>query len=123
MSLVDEISEIIKHSANEVIAYEIILPSAKSMAKTIASLANTNGGHLIIGISKEYGFKGLSNDFNSDSITKKALELLVPGPKISMRSITINFKNLFVIKVDKSNVNILLQDKKYILLVQKFKKK
>jgi hypothetical protein len=119
MSLIDEVSKIIEKSENEEIAYEIILPSVKSMAKTISSMANTNGGYLIIGISKEHGFKGLSSDFNSNSITKRALKQLVPVPKVSFESVVIEGKPLFVVKVDKSTENILLEDKKHIRIGSK----
>jgi hypothetical protein len=119
MSLVEEVSEIIKFSENEKVAYEMILPSAKSMAKTISSLTNTNGGYLIIGISLEHGLKGLSSDFNTNLITLKARKLLVPSLHIISEFIVIKNKNLFVIKVDKSTENILVEDKKYIRIGSK----
>jgi len=61
---------ITKTKKNINIVYEPILPSSFNIAKTMASLANTNGGYLLIGCSKEDGIIGLNSEFNINELTR-----------------------------------------------------
>ncbi|MGJ0329216.1 ATP-binding protein [Aliarcobacter cryaerophilus] len=110
----EKIIDIINTPGNEEVAFEAILPSSFVIAKTIASLANTNGGYFIIGYSEENGIVGINNEFHVDEVTKKSISYLSYFENYSMTQIIIDNKKLIVIKVRKSNENILIDNKKYI---------
>jgi len=110
----EKIIEIIKNPQNEEVSFEAILPSSFDIAKVMASLANTNGGYFIIGYSDEDGIVGISSEFRVDKLTKKAIQYSNYFDKLIFEEITINGKTILVIKVEKSNEDILIDNKKYI---------
>jgi len=114
MNLKEKVIDLLKQPKNEQLEYRYPLPPERILAKIISSFANTDGGYLIIGFSKEVGLMGLSADFYSRDIIQKAIKLLAPLPRTKINNIAIEGKNIFVISVDKSNENIFLDDKKYI---------
>jgi len=69
----EKVIDIIHNIIDEDVAYEPILPSSFDIAKTMASLANTNGGYLIIGCSKESEILGISSEFDIDKITQESI--------------------------------------------------
>lgn len=108
------IIDIIYDNENENITYKPILPSSFDIAKIMASFANTNGGYLIIGCSKEEGIIGLSSEFNIDELTRKSIEYSSYFEQFKMEEKIIDGKTLIVIKIDKSDETILIEGKKYI---------
>ncbi len=90
----------------------------EKVARIISSFANTEGGKLIFGI-KETSLErneivGLSKDFNIIEITKKAVSSLTPIPSITYDWVNYGEKSIFAIEIEKSDVGIILGDKKYI---------
>ncbi len=108
------ITDIIYDYGNEDIIYKPILPSSFDIAKIMASLANTNGGYLIIGCSKEEGIIGLSSEFNIDELTRKSIEYSSYFEQFKIEEKIIDGKTLIVIKIDKSDETIFIEGKKYI---------
>ncbi|WP_298938868.1 RNA-binding domain-containing protein, partial [uncultured Dysgonomonas sp.] len=90
----------------------------QKIAKIISSFANTNGGTLIFGLKEinptSNEIVGLSTDFRVIEITKKAISLLSPMPPVTYDWVMSEEKNVFVIRIEKSDADILLDDKKYI---------
>lgn len=90
----------------------------QKIARVISSFANTNGGTLIFGLkeidSSQNQIVGLSTDFEVVEITKKAISLLSPMPLITYEWKRNENYEVFVIKTEKSNTNILLDNEKYI---------
>jgi hypothetical protein len=54
---------------------------------------------------------GLSEDFHASTITHKALDLLLPSPKIHYQYVVHNGKKIYVIKVEKSDLPIAIENK------------
>lgn len=115
MNLQEIVTPLIGQEENDSFEYKAILPPSKSIAQIIASFANTHGGILVLGISNIDGIRiiGLSEEFRATAITHKAIDLLKPKPSVNYDYIDINGKSLFVIKVDKSNTTIYIEDKVY----------
>jgi hypothetical protein len=90
----------------------------QKIAKIISSFANTSGGTLIFGLKEisqtSNEIVGLSMDFRVIEITKKAISLLTPIPTITYDWIKRGEKNLFIIKTEKSDNEIFLENQKYI---------
>ncbi|MGB3467622.1 MAG: ATP-binding protein, partial [Cyclobacteriaceae bacterium] len=90
----------------------------EKIAKIISSFANCNGGTLIFGIKEIDSFTndiiGLSTDFKAFEITKKAISLLSPIPKVKFDWVNNEEKSIFVIETEKSERDILLDGEKYI---------
>jgi hypothetical protein len=110
----EKIIDIIKNPKNEEVAFEAILPSSFDIAKIMASLANTNGGYFIIGYSEEDGIVGINSEFHVDELTQKSINYSSCFKSSSFEEMTINNKSLVIIKVKKSNQDILIENKKYI---------
>ncbi|MEI2466736.1 sacsin N-terminal ATP-binding-like domain-containing protein [Niallia taxi] len=113
-----ELESLINHSKSETFEFNPIPYVPQKIASIVSSFANTNGGALIFGLKElsltTNSIVGLSNDFNIVEITKKAIALLSPIPEISYEWFEKDGKSIFIIKVDKSEENILFNQKKYI---------
>lgn len=87
-------------------------------AEIISSFANTEGGSLIFGINELSpelnAIAGLSSDFRMDEIIKKAIAFLSSKPVVSYDWVNVGDKFIFVIKVNKSEAEMTLGNKKYI---------
>lgn len=113
-----EIESLINHSKSETFEFNPIPYVPQKIAIIISSFANTDGGTLIFGL-KELSLLtnevvGLSDDFNIVEITKKAISSLSPIPEISYEWVKKEGKSIFIIKVEKSEENVLFNNKKYI---------
>jgi predicted HTH transcriptional regulator len=80
----------------------------------IAAFANTDGGFIVLGVAENGGeiiINGLSEDFQANSITHKAIDLLTPKPQVSYDYISHDSKRLYVIKVLPSASVITIENK------------
>lgn len=109
IDLTNEIENIIGNDESNTLEYKAVLPPSKSIAKLICSFANTEGGYIILGVSDDKEINGLSEDFRANSITHKAIDLLSPKPNIHYQYVMHKGKKLYAIKVEKSQVPILLE--------------
>lgn len=95
----------------------IVLPPSRTIAEIIASLANTNGGYLIIGAEKQKHdliVQGLSSDFHATSITHKAIDLLQPRPMVDYGYLEFRGNKIYVVEVGKSSVFLKLGEKTFV---------
>lgn len=117
MDITDEATQLIGQAKNTKLEYKAVLPPSRSMAQIIGSFANTEGGYLILGISERddgsIEINGLSEDFHANEITHKALDILVPQPKVNYQYISFKGKKLYVVKVDKSDSPVSIEGKIY----------
>ncbi|MCX7067845.1 MAG: ATP-binding protein [Methylococcales bacterium] len=113
MDITDEITKIIGQPESSTLEYKAVLPPSRNIAQLISSFANANGGYIILGASDNLEINGLSSDFHANTITHKALDLLSPQPKIYYQYVFYNGKRLYVIKIDKSESPVFLEDKLY----------
>ena len=105
MTIQEEVSKIIGQPESLTLEYKAVLPPSKSIAQILCAFANAEGGMLVLGVSEIGGIKvsGLSGDFKATPITHKAIDLLSPKPIVDYSYVEHNGKNLFAIKVDKSD--------------------
>jgi hypothetical protein len=113
MDITNEISQIIGQPESETLEYKAVLPPSRNVAQLISSFANADGGYIVLGVSDNLEINGLSSDFHANTITHKALDLLSPQPQIYYQYVFYNGKRLYVIKVDKSDEPIFLEEKLY----------
>jgi hypothetical protein len=106
-----DIDKIIGQPESQTLEYKVVLPPSKNIAQLISSFANSEGGHIILGVSDDLGVVGLSSDFHANTIVNKAIELLEPKPSVSHSFIGYKNKNLYLIEVSKSASPIYLESK------------
>ncbi len=114
MDFTKEVEKLIGSSESMQLEYKSVLPPSKTVARIIASFSNSEGGYLILGVTEDVsGIRviGLSEDFHAVSITNKALELLSPKPVINYQYFDYQGKKLFVIKTEKSQEEVKLENK------------
>ncbi len=110
----EKIIDIIHHITDEDVAYEPILPSSFDIAKTMASLGNTNGGYLIIGCSKESEVLGISDEFNIEKTIQESIQYSEYFERVQTEKMDISGKIIISIRVEKSNKDILIDARKYV---------
>jgi hypothetical protein len=116
VDVTNEVEQLIGQVQSATLEYKAVLPPSRSMAQIISSFANTEGGYLILGISDKGGtieVSGLSEDFHANTITHKALDILIPQPKVRYQYISFNGKKLYVIKVEKADSPVAIEGKIY----------
>jgi hypothetical protein len=113
-----DIESLFNTPKSETLDFSPIPYAPQEIARIISSFANTNGGTLIFGLkeisSTSNKVVGLSTDFQIIEITKKAISLLSPIPPINYSWAKNADNNIFVIKVEKSDSDILFENEKYI---------
>lgn len=117
MDLSQEIFQLIGKPEDEKLEYKAVLPPARSIGQMISAFANSQGGIIILGVSESQGLitvNGLSEDFNANSVTHKAIDLLVPKPIVNYQYVVYNSKKVYAIKVEKSDLPVLIEGKEYI---------
>lgn len=113
-----EILEIINKKVETDVEYKPTLPTAKIIAKILASFANTNGGYLILGVKSKKTknqIVGLSSDFYiTETITKALVFLDLKVNILEHKLVYISNKKLYVFKLRSSETEVLLDSKKFI---------
>ncbi|CAG0939370.1 hypothetical protein BROC_00595 [Candidatus Brocadiaceae bacterium] len=113
MDITDEIIKIIGQPESSALEYKAVLPPSRNIAQLISSFANADGGYIVLGVTDNLEINGLSADFHANTITHKALDLLSPQPRIYYQYVFYQGKRLYVIKIDKSESPVFLEDKLY----------
>ena len=113
MDITNEVIGLLGQQEGETIEYKSVLPPSKNIAQLISAFANSQGGYIILGVTDTLEIVGLSDDFRTNPIVYKALDLLSTRPNVHYQYIMYQGKNLYVIKVEKSDVLILVEGKTY----------
>jgi len=108
-----DITNIIGQPESQTLAYKAVLPPSKIIARIICSFANSDGGYIILGVTDDMDIVGLSSDFRPTAIVYKAINLISPKPQVEHQSTVHNGKNLYIIKIEKSEEIVLLEGKQY----------
>ncbi|MCT6916481.1 MAG: caspase family protein [Bacillus wiedmannii] len=113
-----KLETLINEPKSEVLEFNAVPYVPQKTAKIISSFANTNGGTLIFGLKENSPTSnevvGLSDDFRIVEITKKAISLLSPIPTVYYDWFKNGEKSIFIIKIEKAENDILLENKKYV---------
>lgn len=121
MDLTKEIKEIVGQPESQSLEYKAVLPPSRNVAQILSSFANTEGGFLILGITEDAKIRGLSEDFHANAITHKALDLLSPQPEVAYQYVSYDNKNLYAIKVKRSNAIVSVEGRVYTRIGAKTK--
>jgi len=117
MDIEKEIAGLIGQPESVNLEYKAVLPPAATVARLICSFANTEGGFIVLGIAEDDGalrINGLSDEFHAVPITHKAVDLLSPRPIVNYQYVLREGKRLFVIKVEKFDVPVVLGGREYV---------
>ena len=112
MDITKEVLALLGQPKSERLEHREVLPSSREMGQIICSLANTHGGYLIIGVAEigsRFVINGLSDEFQSSAISKKAIALLSPKPTVHHQDIFSEGKRLYVLKVERSDIPIRIE--------------
>lgn len=99
---------------NDRVEYKAVLPPARKLAQLISSFANSQGGVVVLGVqetSKGIDVKGLSSDFNVNTVIYKSLEYLSIKPKIEYGYIQYYEVSVYGISIEKSEQLVRFEDK------------
>jgi hypothetical protein len=117
MDIQKEVAGLIGQAESVKLEYKAVLPPAATLARIISAFANAEGGFIVLGIAEDEGalrINGLSDEFHAVPITHKAVDLLSPRPIVNYQYVLHEGKRLFVIKVDKSDVPVVLGGREYV---------
>lgn len=113
-----EIDVILNEHKSEILDFNAVPFAPEKIAKIISSFANTKGGTLIFGLREISQSKneivGLSTDFHTVKIVNNAISLLWPVPKVNYNWVNSGDDSIFVIKTEKADTDVLLENKKYV---------
>lgn len=113
-----EIETFLYNPRSEVFDFNAVPYSPEKTARIISSFSNTNGGTLVFGIKETSSLNneivGLSSEFKVVEITKKAISMLSPIPAVTFDWLMIGEQSIFVVRAEKSDGDILLNEQKYI---------
>lgn len=116
MNFSEEIIMLLSSNAPEgqELEYKSVLPPARSIGQIISGFANTSGGVIILGVNNAGGkieINGLSEDFNANGVTHKAIDMLVPKPFVNYQYVSYKGKKVYALKIEKSKEPILFEGK------------
>lgn len=104
---------------NQQLEYKRVLPPPKALAQVISSLANTDGGKIVVGVvarpDRTIGIEGFSEDIPVQDVIHAALASLRPYPHISYHYQYVDGKSVLVINVEKSSGPTLSQEGYYYI--------
>lgn len=87
------IIELIQNGENQKVEFKASARDSKALSKSITSFANTNGGHLFIGISDNGKISGITQTPDKvQQILSAAAQSITPTPRVEIKSITISGK-------------------------------
>lgn len=110
------IGSLLTQMEGETLEYKAVLPPSRTIAMILCAFANTKGGYLVLGVREEnqrIAVTGLSNDFQAEAVSRKAIDLLSPIPTVIYRYVEHQDKSLFVLAVDQSDATVTLEGKTY----------
>lgn len=111
------VKELIEGKLNEPTKLFTSMESAKDIAIIVSAFANANGGYLLFGVQYTLGVNriiGLAQDFKVNTIMQNLPQLFGVIPDYEYGWVKIqNERPIFVMKVKKSKMAILVQGNKY----------
>ncbi len=113
-----QIDQLLSLPRSESLEYTATPFAPIKLAQIVASFANTSGGILVFGIADNSAlpnrFVEISGDFQVSDIVNRGIAMLSPTPKVTYDWVTKGADNVFIIEIDKSEKDILLEGRKYI---------
>jgi predicted HTH transcriptional regulator len=101
----EELKKNLARGENETFELKARIPSPYIVARHLASMANTRGGHLVFGVKKPAVFVGV-NPHRISEVLESAARLLNPSPQILMTTFELEEKSIVALSVEPSAVLI-----------------
>lgn len=109
------LNRLLSSGENERVEYKLSLPSLANLGELLASIANTKGGDILIGVKDDGSISGIKKPEKIKSDVKKAAEQYNDPPiKISQEYASYNDKDILIINVPKSNQIHFTKKNKYL---------
>lgn len=106
---IEDIIKLIAQGEGESVEFKV---KPTNIAETVCAMANTSGGHIIVGVDNKGKLVGITE--KQQERIPADIQGLVPTPNLSISSIKINDKNVVVIDVNKSKRFVTLGNSAYI---------
>ncbi len=71
-----DLNQLLKKGEDEHLEFKVDVPGPASAAQSIASLANSGGGQLVVGVDERSGIVGLNDPFGTERILNEAAALV-----------------------------------------------
>ena len=114
MSLVNEVKRLIKQPKGVSLEYEALLPTSLELAEVIGALANTQGGHIILGVAAMGMIEGLSPEMKVQEVMDRVPDHLDPLPQFTHQFVTVEGKQVYAIEVLQSIKEIFVKGRRFI---------
>lgn len=97
---INQVLEIIRSGETEKVEFKQIV--TRDIHKSIAAMANADGGHLILGVDEHGNIIGLDAKTSVDRITN-SIQSIIPPPKIHINNMELDHRHILVIEIEKSS--------------------
>ena len=113
----DVFKEIISKKQTENVKYYFTIQPSDQMIKEMVAFANTDGGYIFWGIkvNTELELIGLTKDLNIRERLQQIINKIPAGLNYSISEFVVETKIIIGIKIYKSNINVLLNGRRYIV--------
>ncbi|MDQ6951174.1 MAG: ATP-binding protein [Mariprofundales bacterium] len=96
------IIDLLQQGENASVEFKEALVRSESIAKEMVAFANTQGGHLLIGVTDDGSVKGVQEDKNYEEyISNIARNNIIPALDVVTDSLTVDHKKVIVVSIQK----------------------
>ncbi len=102
-----EVLKLISLKENTNLEFKRTIDNPYKIARTLAALANTSGGFLLVGIDDDKTIVGINSEIKEiEKIYLACTELIVPILEVSYQVLVLESKAIIVIKVPKTDIGL-----------------
>jgi hypothetical protein len=115
MSLKNEVTQLIGKSAGVTLECNpTFTRTSEQIAQTISAFASADGGFILFGVTKQGELKGLSPGYRIEEVMAGVPQNLNPQPKFTPKFVTIEGKQVYAIKVEESEQEVLVKGQRFV---------
>ncbi len=115
MSLINEVTQLIGKPAGSMLeCHPTFTRTPEQLAQTISAFASADGGFILLGVTKKGEVKGLGEGFWIENVLAEVPNHLEPTPQFIHELVSIQGKQVYVIKVFKSIKKVFVKGRSFI---------
>ena len=99
----DELRELIRQPESGTLEFKIRVPPPSDIAKLVSSFVNTDGGTLIVGVKEGGEIVGVNDPKRAQRLLQRAVSGISPSVAIESQILTLNGKDVLVVKIHKGH--------------------